>query len=88
MHLTRIEWDVREYKRNCNRSLDKEKEEKLEETKGVIRSRKRSTNNTMTKKNNKKNINNDLEITTHETTDHRARTKQKIPGNVRSCCDR
>jgi hypothetical protein len=49
---------VREYKRNCNRSLDKEKEEKLEETKGVIRSRKRSTNNTMTKKNNKKNINN------------------------------
>jgi hypothetical protein len=37
MHLTRIEWDVREYKGNCNRSLDKEKEEKLEDTKGVIR---------------------------------------------------
>jgi len=34
MHLTRIEWDVREYKRNCNRSLDREKEEKLEDTKG------------------------------------------------------
>ena len=96
MHLTRIEWDVREYKGNCNRSLDKEKEEKLEDTKGVIRrfqggiqkiprgyseAVKRSTKQYNDQiKNNQKNINNDLEITTQETTESTNETK-----NTREC---